>query len=48
MEKIFSEVGEKDVTRAIVAEFSKQFQEYVESDAALWQVRSWFQEDIKF
>jgi thiazole biosynthesis enzyme len=33
--KIFSPVGEKDVTRAIVAEFSKQFQEYVESDVII-------------
>lgn len=31
MEK-FSPVGEKDITRAIVSEFAKQFQEYVESD----------------
>jgi thiamine thiazole synthase len=31
-EKIFSTASEKDVTRAIVAEFSKQFSEYVESD----------------
>ncbi len=30
--KIFSSVGEKEVTRAIVGEFAKQFQEYVESD----------------
>jgi thiamine thiazole synthase len=35
MEKIFSEASEKDVTRAIVAEFSKQFQEYVESDVLI-------------
>jgi thiamine thiazole synthase len=35
MEKIFSEVSEKDVTKAIVAEFSKQFQEYVESDCII-------------
>jgi len=34
MEK-FSPVGEKDVTRAIVAEFSKQFEEYVESDCVI-------------
>ncbi|MFQ6082051.1 MAG: sulfide-dependent adenosine diphosphate thiazole synthase [Candidatus Aminicenantia bacterium] len=30
--KIFSLVGEKEVTRAIVNEFAKQFSEYVESD----------------
>ena len=34
MEK-FSLVGEKDITRAIVAEFAKQFQEYVESDCII-------------
>ncbi len=34
MEK-FSPVGEKDVTRAIVSEFSKQFEEYVESDCII-------------
>jgi thiazole biosynthesis enzyme len=28
----FSPAGEKDITRAIVSEFSQQFQEYVESD----------------
>ncbi|MCK5423576.1 MAG: FAD-dependent oxidoreductase, partial [Deltaproteobacteria bacterium] len=28
----FSKVSEKDVTRAIVSEFTKQFSEYVESD----------------
>jgi thiamine thiazole synthase len=33
--KIFSKVDEKDVTRAIVGEFSKQFQEYVESDVII-------------
>jgi len=33
--KIFSQVGEKEVTRAIVQEFSKQFQEYVESDCII-------------
>jgi thiazole biosynthesis enzyme len=32
-EKIFSAVGEKEVTRAIVGEYAKQFMEYVESDA---------------
>ena len=31
-EKIFASVGEKEVTRAIVDEFAKQFSEYVESD----------------
>ncbi len=34
-EKIFSMVSEKDVTRAIVAEFAKQFTEYVESDCVI-------------
>lgn len=34
MEK-FSPVGEKDVTRAIVSEFTKQFEEYVESDCII-------------
>lgn len=33
--KIFHAVSEKEVTRAIVAEFSKQFQEYVESDCII-------------
>ena len=33
--KIFSPVGEKEVTRAIVGEFAKQFQEYVESDCLI-------------
>lgn len=33
--KIFEQVGEKDITRAIVAEFSKQFEEYVESDCVI-------------
>lgn len=28
----FSEVGEKEVTRAIIDEFARQFEEYVESD----------------
>jgi sulfide-dependent adenosine diphosphate thiazole synthase len=32
---IFSQVGEKEVTRAIVGEFAKQFQEYVESDVII-------------
>jgi thiamine thiazole synthase len=34
-EKIFSKVGEKEVTRAIVNEFAKQFSEYVESDCLI-------------
>ena len=34
MEK-FSPVGEKDITRAIVSEFVKQFEEYVESDCII-------------
>lgn len=33
--KIFSNVGEKEVTRAIVNEFSKQFSEYAESDVII-------------
>lgn len=33
--KLFSQVGEKEVTRAIVAEFAKQFEEYVESDCII-------------
>jgi len=33
--KIFSSVGEKEVTRAIVDEFAKQFKEYVESDVII-------------
>jgi thiamine thiazole synthase len=33
--KIFSAVGEKEVTRAIVDEFAKQFKEYVESDVII-------------
>lgn len=35
MKKIFSPVGEKDVTRAIVGEFTKQFYEYAESDVII-------------
>ena len=31
-ERIFSAVGEKEVTRAIVVEFAREFVEYVESD----------------
>ncbi len=34
MEK-FSSVGEKDITRAIVTEFARQFSEYVESDCII-------------
>jgi len=34
-EKLFGAAGEKDVTRAIVAQFSEQFSEYVESDCAI-------------
>lgn len=34
-EKIFSAVGEKEITRAIVNEFAKQFSEYVESDCLI-------------
>jgi len=32
---IFSKAGEKDVTRAIVHEFARQFEEYVESDVLI-------------
>lgn len=35
VKKIFSNVGEKEVTRAIVDEFAKQFKEYVESDVVI-------------
>lgn len=35
MKKIFSSVGEKEVTRAIVEEFSKQFSDYVETDCLI-------------
>jgi len=31
-ERLFSAAGEKDVTRAIVGEFAREFMEYVESD----------------
>ena len=34
-EKIFSKVGEKEVSRAIVREFARQFGEYVESDVLI-------------
>ena len=34
-ERIFSSVGEKEVTRAIVSRFAKQFEEYVESDVII-------------
>jgi len=33
--KVFSMVGEKEITRAIVDEFAKQFSEYVESDCLI-------------
>lgn len=33
--KIFSKVGEKEVTRAIISEFARQFCEYVESDCLI-------------
>ena len=33
--KIFGSGGEKEVTRAIVSEFSRQFEEYVESDCII-------------
>lgn len=33
--RIFADVGEKEVTRAIAAEFAKQFDEYVESDCII-------------
>lgn len=34
-QKIFSAVGEKEVTRAIVTQFTRQFEEYVESDCVV-------------
>ena len=33
--KLFAQVGEKEVTRAIVGEFAKQFMDYVESDCLI-------------
>ena len=33
--KVFSEVSEKDVTRAIVGQFASQFEQYVESDCVI-------------
>lgn len=33
--RIFAQVGEKEVTRAIVEQFAKQFKEYVESDVII-------------
>ena len=35
MTQTFSPVGEKDITRAIVGEFARQFEEYVESDCVI-------------
>lgn len=35
VEALFSTVGEKEITRAIVGEFAKQFLEYVESDVII-------------
>lgn len=35
VKKIFAPVGEKEVTRAIVDEFAKQFSQYVESDCLI-------------
>ncbi len=32
---IFSQVGEKEVTRAIVSQFARQFEQYVESDCII-------------
>jgi thiamine thiazole synthase len=34
-DRIFAPVGEKEVTRAIMEEFSRQFQEYVDSDCII-------------
>ncbi|MDH5174244.1 MAG: FAD-dependent monooxygenase, partial [Elusimicrobiota bacterium] len=33
--KLFAPVGEKEVTRAIVDEFARQFSQYVESDCLI-------------
>ena len=33
--KLFASGGEKEVTRAIVSAFAKQFEEYVESDCVI-------------
>lgn len=35
VKEIFSKVGEKEITRAIVDEFAQQFSEYVESDCLI-------------
>jgi thiamine thiazole synthase len=35
MEKIFAPIGEKEITRAIVGSFLKQFSEYAESDVII-------------
>ena len=35
MQKLFGPGGEKDVTRAIVSEFAREFDEYVESDCVI-------------
>ena len=34
-DKLFASGGEKDVTRAIISEFARQFEEYVESDCII-------------
>jgi len=34
-ERVFSQVGEKEVTKAILAEFSKQLEDFVESDCII-------------
>ncbi len=33
--EIFSPVGEKEVTRAIISEFARDFQDYIESDCII-------------